>query len=178
MDEPDVGAAAQEVLRDTFGRISGLVAEVCDGLSQEQARYRSDPDSNSVAWLVWHLARVQDDHVAGIAGAEQVWSGADWYGRFGLPFDVSEHGYGHTADDVAKVDVDPALLAGYHADVHEATLRYVDGLGRGELARVVDDTWDPPVTVSVRLVSVIGDCLQHVGQAAYVRGVAARAGVV
>jgi hypothetical protein len=35
---------------------------------------------------------------------------------------------------------------------------------------VVDASWDPPVTLGVRLVSVISDDLQHAGQAAYLRG--------
>ena len=41
-----------------------------------------------------------------------------------------------------------------------------------ELKRVVDTNWDPPVTASARLVSIIDDCAQHLGQAAYVRGIA------
>ena len=47
---------------------------------------------------------------------------------------------------------------------------YVQGLGEADLDRVVDLNWDPPVTLGVRLVSVINDDLQHGGQAAYVRG--------
>jgi hypothetical protein len=38
----------------------------------------------------------------------------------------------------------------------------------------VDDYWDPPVTLGVRLVSIISDDLQHVGQAAFIRGVIER----
>ena len=41
------------------------------------------------------------------------------------------------------------------------------GLGED---RVVDRTWDPPVTLGVRLVSILDDDTQHAGQAAYVRG--------
>ena len=73
--------------------------------------------------------------------------------------------------------VDAALLAGYHADVHALSLRYLHGVDADELARVVDASWDPPVTASVRLVSVLGDCLQHLGQASYVAGLAQRAGL-
>jgi hypothetical protein len=50
----------------------------------------------------------------------------------------------------------------------------VRSLSEADLTRVVDRNWDPPVTVSVRLVSVIADDLQHVGQAAYVRGILQR----
>jgi hypothetical protein len=43
-------------------------------------------------------------------------------------------------------------------------------VGPADLARTVDDRWDPPVTLGVRLVSIADDSLQHVGQAAYLRG--------
>ena len=71
---------------------------------------------------------------------------------------------------MAAVRAGADLLTGYHADVHQLTVAYVDSVDDDELVRVVDRRWDPPVTVSVRLVSVIGDTLQHAGQAAYVRG--------
>ncbi|CPW28324.1 Protein of uncharacterised function (DUF664) [Mycobacteroides abscessus] len=84
---------------------------------------------------------------------------------------VDSNGYGHTADDVAKVVATADQLSGYYRDVHEMTLSYVDTLTDSELARVVDRQWDPPVTASVRLVSIVDDCAQHLGQAAYLRGI-------
>jgi hypothetical protein len=110
--------------------------------------------------------------VAELAGVDQVWE--QWRDRFGLPFDDHATGYGQSSDDVAAVRVAPDLLAGYHADVDAMTRSYLQRLDSEELARVVDERWDPPVTASARLVSVLGDCLQHVGQAAYVVGVAQR----
>jgi hypothetical protein len=163
-------SAAQEILIDAFGRIREELADLCDGLSQADAAHRPAPDANSIAWLLWHLTRIQDDHVCGITGDEQVWTADGWYDRFGLPFGPGEHGYGHNSEQVAAVQVDPAQLDGYHAAVHERTVAYVSTVDDEELARIVDEGWDPPVTASVRLVSVIGDCLQHLGQAAYVRG--------
>ena len=162
--------AVQEVLVDAFGRVRELVVDLCADLTPEQAAYRQTPEANSIGWLLWHLIRIQDDHVCGITGDEQVWTADGWYDRFGLPFAPEEHGYGHSADQVAAVQVETALLDGYHAAVHDRTIAYVATVDEDELARVVDEAWDPPVTASVRLVSVIGDCMQHLGQAAYVRG--------
>jgi hypothetical protein len=54
--------------------------------------------------------------------------------------------------------------------VHARTAGFLRGLTDNDLDRVVDENWDPPVTLGVRLVSVLDDDLQHVGQAAYVRG--------
>ena len=159
-----------ELLTDAFGRVNESVHEVVDGLSAAQLAFRPDADANSIAWLVWHLTRIQDDHVADVAGTEQVWTAAGWRERFDLPFAATDTGYGHSSDDVDAVRADAALLAGYHDAVHAASIAYVRGLEAGDLDRVVDEGWDPPVTLGVRLVSVIADDLQHAGQAAYTRG--------
>jgi Protein of unknown function (DUF664) len=163
-----------EMLVDAIGRIRGVVHRVVDGLTPEQLAFRVDSESNSIAWLVWHLTRIQDDHVAGVAGAEQVWTSQGWVERFGLPFHPRDTGYGHRADEVAAVRVAGELLVGYYDAVHEQTARYVERLGDADLARIVDRSWDPPVTLGVRLVSVIADDLQHAGQAAFVRGILQR----
>ena len=163
---------AKQILIDAFGRVRELVTDLTDGLSDEVATYRPDPGANSIAWLIWHLTRGQDHQVADLAQVEQVWP--RWRERFGLPFDQWSTGYGQGPKDVAAVRVSGDLLGEYHRDVHELTLRYLDRLTAQELDRIVDTRWDPPVTAAVRLVSVIGDTMQHLGQAAYVRGLAQR----
>jgi hypothetical protein len=158
------------VLADALTRVRELVPVVVGGLGEDDLAWRPDPDANSIAWLVWHLTRVADDHVAAVAGTDQVWTSDGWYERFGLPFPAAAHGYGHSSADVAAVRVPANLLAGYHDAVAEAVLAYVGTLTPGGLDRVVDERWDPPVTLGVRLVSVVNDVTQHIGQAAYVRG--------
>ncbi|QXC59450.1 DinB family protein [Aquihabitans sp. G128] len=166
--------AHRELLTDAFGRIHELVASTLDGAAEATLTYRPDAEANSIAWLVWHLSRIQDDHVAGLAGTEQAWTADGWADRFGLPFDAGDTGYSHSSEDVAAVQVGTDLLTGYHEAVNARTETYLAGVTPDELERVVDEHWDPPVTASVRLVSVISDCLQHLGQAAYVRGLAER----
>ena len=164
-----------EILADAFGRVQGAVHGAVRGLTSSQLATRLDRDANSIAWLVWHLARVQDDHVAGAFGVPQVWT--EYGKRFELPLEPYDTGYGHTSEQVAQVTV-PAgdLLTGYQDAVHEQTVRLVSGVTDPDLDRVVDEGWDPPVTLGVRLVSVIDDCAQHVGQAAFIRGILLRAG--
>ncbi|QKG18397.1 mycothiol transferase [Actinomadura verrucosospora] len=165
-----------ELLTDAFDRIQETVREAVDGLTPDQLALRPDAEANSIAWLVWHLTRVQDDHVADAAGTGQVWTSGGWADRFALPLDPSETGYGHDPKQVAAVRVGSAdLLTGYHDAVHDRTVEYVGGLTGKDLERVVDTAWDPPVTLAVRLVSVISDDLQHAGQASYVRGLIERA---
>jgi uncharacterized damage-inducible protein DinB len=164
-----------DLLVDGFSRVQGTVHAAVEGLTAEHLRARLDDEGNSIAWLVWHLTRVQDDHVAGVAGTEQVWTGQDWLSRFGLPFPAGDTGYGHRPADVEAVRVDePDLLTGYYDAVHEQTVRFVTGLGERDLDRIVDEAWDPPVSLGVRLVSVLDDDIQHAGQAMFLRGVLER----
>ncbi|WP_327347892.1 mycothiol transferase [Streptomyces europaeiscabiei] len=167
---------AKDVLIDAYGRIKEGVHAAVDGLSPAELRARPAPDANSVAWLVWHLTRIQDDHVADASGLDQLWLSQGWERRFGLALPARDTGYGHSTAQVAEVRVDSGdLLTGYFDAVHERTLAFVHGLGADDLDRIVDERWTPAVTLGVRLVSVLADDLQHVGQAAYVRGLVQRA---
>lgn len=165
---------ASELLLDAFSRVRESVHDVVEGLDREMLTGRLDPEANTIAWLVWHLTRVMDDHVAAVAETDQVWLSDGWVEQFGLPFEPHEHGYGHTADQVAAVDVEGQLLGEYYDAVHDRVGAYLRELDDAELPRIVDRRWDPPVTLAVRLVSVVNDATQHVGQAAFVRGVLER----
>lgn len=163
-----------DVLTDAFGRVREEVHAAVDGLTDEQLAFRVDGTANSIAWLVWHLTRVQDDHISDVAGTEQAWISDGWAKRFGLPFGDRATGYGDSSEDVAAVRASAELLTAYYDAVHERTLRFVAGLTDADLPRIVDEGWDPPVTLGVRLMSVISDDLQHAGQAAFVRGILMR----
>jgi hypothetical protein len=159
-----------ELLIDAFDRVRQAVHHVVDGVSDDQLVYRVTESANSIAWLVWHLTRIQDDHVADAAGIPQVWTAHGWATRFALPFDDTDTGYGHTAGQVAAVRTGGELLVAYHDAVYRQTIDHVAKLLDDDLPRIVDRSWDPPVTLGVRLVSVIADDLEHVGQAAFIRG--------
>ncbi|MER6030115.1 DUF664 domain-containing protein [Streptomyces sp. NPDC001851] len=162
---------AKDILIDGFGRIQEEVHAALDGLGPEELHHRPAPGANSVAWLVWHLTRVQDDHIADAFGLDQVWLSQGWEKRFGLDLPRHDTGYGHSPAKVAKVRVESAdQLTGYYDAVHEQTLGALRSLAARDLERIVDERWDPPVSLGVRLVSVLSDDLQHIGQAAYLRG--------
>ncbi len=166
---------ANEVLLDLFGRLPDLVRSAVDGLSPDDLARAPGPGANTVGWLVWHLTRVQDDHVAEVAGRPQVWQEDDWGPRFGLPSGAMDTGYGHSPSQVASLRPESAdVLVAYYQAVAARTAAFLETLSDDDLDRVVDEAWDPPVTLGVRLVSVADDDLEHVGQAAYVRGLLER----
>lgn len=163
-----------DVYLDFFERVLENGVAVVGGLDEDELAHRPTPDANSIAWLVWHAARVQDAQVADVAGTEQVWFSQGWVDRFALDLDPQDHGYGHTSEQVGKVRASSELLADYLRACHEATAVFLGTLTEADLDRVVDRRWDPPVTLGVRLVSIADDDAQHVGQAAYLRGLLGR----
>lgn len=162
-----------ELLLDAFGRIRETVAETLDGVDNQLLVHRPSGTGNSIAWLIWHLGRVEDVQVAEVAGLEQAWMLHEFAGRFALPLPAEDTGYGHSSAEVAAVQARPDLLLEYYDAVHRQTVEFLQGIGEEDLDRIVDTDWDPPVTLGVRLVSTLADCLQHVGQAAYVKGLGA-----
>lgn len=163
-----------ELLTESLERVRESVGAVLDGLSPEELAQRPTRDANPIGWLVWHLTRVQDDHVADVAGTEQVWTKDGFAERFDLPYATATHGYGQTSEEVGQFRADGDMLSAYYDAVHARSLEYLAGLTPDDLDRIVDERWNPPVTLGARLVSVVNDDTQHVGQAGYVRGLLGR----
>jgi uncharacterized damage-inducible protein DinB len=164
-----------ELLAELFGRIPDEIHVAVDGLTADDLAWAPGDGRNSIGWLVWHLTRVQDDHVADLMGEGQVWATGPWAARFGLEPDSDDTGYRHRAEDVARVRPESAAaLLEYYDAVAARTNVFLSTLSDADLDRVVDTRWDPPVTLGVRLVSIADDDIQHAGQAAYVRGLLGR----
>ncbi len=159
-----------DLLTDAFGRIRDGAQRVLQDLDERALAHRPAADANTIGWLVWHLMRVQDDHVADLAGTDQVWTAQGFADRFALPFDEGATGYGQSAEDVGRLRVAPALLGEYVDAVTDATVAYLERVGPDDFDQVVDDSWDPPVTLAVRMISVVNDDMKHLGQAEYVKG--------
>jgi uncharacterized damage-inducible protein DinB len=163
-----------EVFLGAFGRISQLVRQSVAGADEEGLSYRPEPGANSIAWLAWHLTRIQDEHLSDAAGLEQAWITEGWHQKFGMEPDSHNTGRGHGPDEVAAIPPDPELLLAHHQAIADRSAAYLATLDEAELDRIVDRSFDPPVTVGVRLVSVISDNIQHAGQARYLRGIVDR----
>ncbi|OZB50145.1 MAG: hypothetical protein B7X40_03370 [Cellulomonas sp. 14-74-6] len=162
------------LLTELFSRIPEVLHRAAGGLDAEGLAFRPDAEANSIAWLVWHAARVQDAQLAEVAGLEQAWTSEGWVQTLGLALDADDTGYGHTSAQVAQVVAPAEDLLGYVDAVAAFAADYVGGLNHAELDRVVDRRWQPPVTLGVRLVSIVVDATEHAGQAAYLRGLVDR----
>jgi len=164
------------LLLDLYGRTPPLAREAVEGLTADQLAWAPGPGSNTIGWLVWHMGRILDAEFADLmGGGDQLWTTGDWAGHFGIEADPADNGYGHTPEQVAAVRPEGTepLLAYFEA-AHARACGFLEGLSAADLDRIVDTSWDPPVTLGVRLVSLGDDGLQHVGQAAYLRGLLER----
>ena len=161
-----------DLLIDGYGRIVQMLERVLNGLSQDDLNEQPKPDCNSIGWLAWHLTRVQDDHIAGLMGEEQLWISEGWHAKFNRAPERKDIGFGHTSEQVAAFkSPDVETFLGYHRAVLERSQRYISSLSPSDFDRELNEPrFQPLPTVGVRLVSVLGDSLQHVGQTAYVRG--------
>jgi len=162
----------KDLLEDGYGRIPNFLQRSLKGLAQDDLNYQPKPDCNSIAWLVWHLSRLQDRSIARLANTEQLWLREGWHARFNRPADERDTGGGHTPEQVTAFkspDID--TLLGYNHAVTEHTLGFIRTLSPADLSRELNEPrYQPLPTVGVRLVSVLADDLQHVGQIAYIRG--------
>ena len=162
----------QELIIDGYGRIFQVLKKALTGLTQDDLNEQPHPDCNSMGWLAWHLTRVQDDHIAGLMGEEQLWIKDGWCAMFKRAPNPKDIGFGHSSEEVAAFkSPDAETLLEYHDAVLERSKRYITGLSVADLNRELNEPWYQPLpTVGVRLVSVMSDSLQHAGQVAYVRG--------
>lgn len=167
-------ATTSDLLLDALDRVRETVHGLLDDLPEERLAEPPVDGANTVAWLVWHLTRVLDTHVADAFDRDVVWTTDGWYDRFGLPFPASAHGYGMDYDDVLAVRASAADLRGYFDATHALVADALGTVADADLDRVVDEDWDPPVTLGVRLVSALNDATQHVGQASYAAGILSR----
>jgi hypothetical protein len=161
-----------ELLIDLFERIPEHIHEAVDGVDSDALCTPPEPGANPIGWLVWHLTRVQDHHISEILDEEQVWISGRWSTRFGVGADPQNTGYGHSWKDVMSIRPESAeVLIGYYDAVAARTRELLATTTADDLDRIVDDRWDPPVTLGVRLISIADDDIQHAGQASYVRGI-------
>jgi DinB superfamily len=163
-----------------------------EGISEEQLRLQAQPGTNTVAWLIWHMARTEDVAMnLLVAGRPQVLQEEDWPGR--LKLSRSDIGTGaadeEVADISAKLDI-PALLA-YRLAVGRRTREIVRTLRPEELAEPVpaaridellsvgallDDAhdlaafWRGKSKAYLLAMPATGHSLAHLGEAMSIRG--------
>jgi uncharacterized damage-inducible protein DinB len=159
-------------------RTESVMLQALDGLSADELDRQPGPDSNPIGWLTWHLTRVQDRHVSAMQGKEQAWVTDGWHAKFERPADLEDRGFGHTPEQVAAFrSPDAETLVAHYRAIRENTQRFLDALTPADLERQVPAMrGDGTMLLSARLLAIMVDNMQHMGQVAYLRGLIRGAG--
>ena len=162
---------AAGLVLDALARVRHMVREALKDLSSEELLA---PPKPHIAWLVWHLSRVQDANFSGLLDRPQLWSAEGWHARFHMPADPKDYGSGHrqTRAQVEAFTVsDKPLLLDYLDAVFAQTKSYLATVSNADLNRVLDEPqYQPLPTLSIRLASVVNCNTRHAGQIEYLRG--------
>ncbi len=161
-----------EVIADALERGRGVLHRALDGMSDEALAFRPAEHTNPIGWLAWHIARVEDMHVADLIEEGQLWTDGGWHQKFEMPADARDFGTRQTLDQVNAVRAPNAeLLLAYYDAVATRTDAYLGALTSADLDRVLDEPqFQPLPTVGVRLNSLVHHAAHHAGQIDYLRG--------
>ena len=161
----------RDLIIDGYNRIFEILDPALKGVSQGELNQQPKPDTNSLGWTIWHLARGQDAQIADLAITDQLWIKDGWHKKFNRAADPSDTGFGDTSEQVAafKSPTAKVMLEYCHAVV-TASLRYLKSVDEKELNRTLDEPYDPKPTVGTRIVSIMADSLIHAGEVSYIRG--------
>ena len=169
----------QEMIMDIFDRIAAQLAQVLEDLTPKQLNQQPGRGANTIGWLIWHLTRSHDRNMSELMGLEQLWISEGWYSRFNRKPDPAETGYRHTTKEMAAFKAPDSLtIMEYHRAVLERIKDYIanyleESILEQEMYSPTFDSVSPTYRV---ITGIINDALQHVGQAAYVRGLITKQG--
>ena len=159
----------RNIVRMALDEYTAGLRVAVEGLTPGERRFQPTPDSNHIDFLLWHMARVEDNWVQGFGqDLETVWERGGWAGRLGLP----EQGNGarYTAEQAAALpQFDLDLLNGYAEAVRAGTVEFLEGLSPDDLDSVPDPNRDH--SIGSMLSHLVVEESQHVGQVAYLRGI-------
>ncbi len=144
------------------------IHQATDGLTDEQLYYQPSSDTNSIAWLIWHLSRWRDKISAAVAGEPQVWASEGWAQRFDI--DQDRTGLGDTLEQVAAFRVERDLLLGYASAAHTAIVERVSRMTPEDFEKEIEYSPGSSRSAWRALISVMGDSSEHTGQINYSRG--------
>ena len=134
---------------------------------------RPNDQTNSIAWLLWHMNRVVDRFVNDrFQDKPQQWVSDGWHDKFGMPANPDDNGRGWTAEQVAAWQP-PAkeVMVGYYDAVKSNALAYVGSLSAADLEKQVPFP-APPNTLALgeALGVLVFDNIVHGGQIAFIKG--------
>jgi hypothetical protein len=164
----------KDSILEGLNEVQSALKQAVDGLSQEELMWQPQPGANHIAYILWHTLRVEDWFFQYMfQRTPQVWESEKRHEKLNLPDDPRITGFGYTAE---QVDGFPAVklsdLLGYGEAVRARTLDYLRQLDAAKFDEIVQSRIFGEVRMGNLLSHLICEIAQHVGQIAYIRGLA------
>ena len=161
---------AKEMILKSLEQSQGYLATALDGLTQEEVSWSPGVECNSIAFILWHMTRVEDFFVNRVIRRQtELYEAEGWREKLGIP--AGGTGYHYTVEQLQAWPV-PKLevLRGYTNSVREKTLAFLQSVTAEKLSEVArpDRSSD---TIGALLSRASTEIALHVGQIAYLRGV-------
>jgi hypothetical protein len=164
-----VEATAAQVLLDGFTRVHDAIHRALPDCTDDELYKEPHPP---IGWLTWRWNRVVDSNISRLNGQEQLWVADGWHAKFGMAPEPADFGRGlaHTRVQVLAFRADIDLLLAYHDAVFERTSAYLANVTAAELGRELDEPqYTPLPTVAVRVMSVLENAMNNMGQIGYLK---------
>ncbi len=160
---------AKEIILRSLRQSQGFLDRALDGLTEEEAAWSPGVECNSIAFILWHTARVEDLYINRVIRLQDdIYVVEGWQEKLGIP--AREMGYRYTVEQLQAWPVPKLeILRGYANSVREKTLDVVQSVTPETLSEVPNPD-RPAETVGAILGRVATEVALHVGQIAYLRG--------
>ena len=160
----------KDLIRKGFDEYLDDLKGHLEGLTEDERRFQIAPESNHIDFIVWHMARVEDDFLQRFAQrAPTVWQRDGWHERLGLPERAS--GFRYTPKQVAELPrFDMGEMLAYYDAVRAETYKFLDSISESDLANKPHPR-RPQYSVCDMFSHLMCEESQHVGQVAYIRGI-------
>ncbi len=128
--------AATDVIKTALERNWGMVDRALEGLDDVTLAQQPNANSNSVAWLLWHMTRVVDTFVnSRLQSKPQLWVQDGWHQKFGMNDDPGQTGQGMSSEDLAAWTTPSRdVLLGYFEAVKTGARDYLTSLTDADLS--------------------------------------------
>lgn len=126
---------SRDVAPDTAWSFEDLLL---DGLDKSQFRVIPDGEEHSLAWILWHLSRIEDVTMnLLVAGRDQVFESGGWMEKIKSPIKHTANGTGKDVTQALSDAVDIAALHAYRHAVGRTTREIVQALTKADFTRDV-----------------------------------------
>ena len=151
----------EQVLRRALSELS----------TEELNSHPCGPGTNSIAWLIWHLTRIQDLSASARMGKDQAWVAEGFHAKFGMEADFMKFNSFTPEELDAFPQMDAESLLGYYECARGYLTEYVNSLSASDLDAPVPPRPHGPENVGDALGITLADNTQHFGQIAFIMGV-------